>query len=108
MNSGPDTPAELTWRPSGRSDRGMIAPELVEARIRAGIDAVSYVHIKDLTGTQDHFEATVVSGAFEGKTKIEQHQLVYSALGELMAGPVHALALNTYTPDGWASRKDEG
>ncbi len=86
----------------------MIASGVVEARIREGIKGVSHVQIKDLTGTQDHYEATVVSDAFEGKTKIEQHQLVYGALGELMAGPVHALALNTYTPDGWASRNDEG
>lgn len=86
----------------------MIPSGVVEERIRKGIEDVSHVQIKDLTGTQDHYEATVVSAAFEGKTKIEQHQLVYGALGDLMAGPVHALALNTYTPDGWASRNNEG
>jgi stress-induced morphogen len=60
--------------------------------------------LKDLTGTKDHYEALIVSHAFIGKTRIEQHQLVYAALGELMAGPVHALALQTYTPEAWKKK----
>lgn len=60
------------------------------------------VELKDLTGTRDHWEAQVVSQAFAGKTLIEQHQLVYRALGDAMAGPIHALALKTYTPDAWS------
>ncbi len=56
------------------------------------------VEVTDYTGGGDHFEATVVSASFEGKTRVEQHQIVYAALGELMTGPVHALALKTYTP----------
>jgi stress-induced morphogen len=63
-------------------------------------DAV--VELKDLTGTSDHWEARVVSQAFAGKTLIEQHQLVYRALGEAMSGPIHALALKTYTPEAWS------
>ena len=46
-----------------------------------------------------------MSPTFEGKSRIEQHQAVYAALGELMAGPVHALSLATYTPDKWSSRE---
>ena len=80
----------------------MVEPSVVEERIRAGIEGVTHIAIKDLTGTKDHYEATVVSPAFDGRTRVEQHQMVYRALGELMAGPVHALALKTYTPELWA------
>jgi stress-induced morphogen len=84
----------------------MLEAEVLEQRIRDGIGEVSHVVIRDLTGTKDHWEALVVSEAFAGKTPIEQHQMVYAALGELMAGPVHALALKTYSPESWA--KAEG
>jgi stress-induced morphogen len=53
------------------------------------------VEVTDLTGTKDHFEAVVVTRAFDGKTLIEQHRMVYAALGELMGGDIHALALRT-------------
>jgi stress-induced morphogen len=80
----------------------MIEPHIVEERIRQGIPEVQHLRVDDLTGTKDHYEATVVSPAFEGKTRIEQHQMIYQALGELMDGPVHALALKTYTPEAYA------
>jgi stress-induced morphogen len=81
----------------------MVEPSVVEERIRAGLEGVSHVAIRDLTGTKDHYEATIVATAFEGKSRIKQHQLVYGALGELMAGPVHALSLKTFTPEAWAA-----
>ncbi|MGB3049352.1 MAG: BolA/IbaG family iron-sulfur metabolism protein [Polyangiales bacterium] len=84
----------------------MLEAEVLEQRIRDGLGEVSHLVITDLTGTKDHWEALVVSAAFVGKTSIEQHQMVYAALGELMAGPVHALALKTYSPESWA--KAEG
>jgi stress-induced morphogen len=84
----------------------MVAKEVVEQRIREGIPDAEVVEIEDLTGTQDHYRALVVSASFEGKTRIEQHQAVYAALGELMAGPVHALALATHTPAAWANKRD--
>ncbi len=84
----------------------MLEAEVLEQRIREGLGEVSHLVIRDLTGTKDHWEALVVSAAFAGKTPIEQHQMVYAALGELMAGPVHALALKTYSPESWA--KAEG
>jgi acid stress-induced BolA-like protein IbaG/YrbA len=52
-------------------------------------------------GDGDHFEATVVSADFEGKSMVQQHQIVYGALGDLMQGEVHALALRTLTPEQW-------
>ncbi len=49
-----------------------------------------------------HFDARVVSSAFEGKPLVRQHQLVYAALGDHMKGDIHALALKTFTPDKWS------
>jgi len=84
----------------------MVEAENLEERIRQGVNDVSHIVVKDLTGTKDHWEALIASEAFAGKSAIEQHQMVYAALGELMAGPVHALALKTYSPESWA--KQEG
>lgn len=76
----------------------------LEARIRSHLDGVEHVELEDMTGTRDHWQAVVVASAFEGKSRVQQHQLVYKALGELMAGPVHALALQTFTPEAWKAR----
>lgn len=60
------------------------------------------VEIRDMTGTGDHFEAWVISGAFAGKSMVEQHQLVYAPLRDwLKSGELHALALKTFTPEQW-------
>ena len=66
---------------------------------------VTVSEIEDLTGTKDHFQAVVVSSSFEGLNRVRQHQAVYRALGDLMSGPVHALALATYTPEKWAAQQ---
>ena len=55
-----------------------------------------------------HFEALVVSGAFEGKLPLARHRLVYATLGERMGGEIHALALRTLTPAEYAARGAEG
>lgn len=83
----------------------MVEPEILEQRIRAALPDAHHVAIEDLTGTKDHYQAVVVSPSFAGLTRVEQHQAVYRALGELMAGAVHALALQTFTPDNWAKQK---
>lgn len=59
------------------------------------------LELVDLTGTRDHYQARIVSRAFEGKSPIEQHRMVYAALGDAMQGAIHALALKTYTPAAW-------
>ncbi len=82
----------------------MVEPSILEQLIRTKIDGVTHVAIEDLTGTKDHFQAVVVSPAFATLSRVEQHQAVYRALGELMAGPVHALTLQTYTPEKWATQ----
>ncbi len=71
--------------------------EDIEMMIRAAIpDAV--VEIKDLAGDGDHYSATVTSAAFTGKSRVQQHQMVYAALQGNMGGVLHALALTTATP----------
>ncbi len=52
-----------------------------------------------------HFAAIVVSAAFAGKTMVQQHRLVYQALGEKMGGDIHALSIQTYTPEQWEEKK---
>jgi stress-induced morphogen len=70
----------------------------IERLIKAGIpDAV--VTIRDLAGDGDHYAATVVSASFKGKSRVQQHQLVYEALKREMGGALHALALQTSTPE---------
>jgi len=56
------------------------------------------VQITDLTGTRDHYQVNIVAEAFRGQSRMQQHKLVYSALGELMRGPIHALSLKTSAP----------
>ncbi len=53
------------------------------------------IEIKDLAGDGDHYSATIVSSAFAGKSKVQQHQMVYAALKGNMGGALHALALTT-------------
>jgi acid stress-induced BolA-like protein IbaG/YrbA len=79
----------------------MISLKQVETMIQAQLPDATVI-VRDLTGGGDHLEAIVVSSEFEGKTKVKQHQLVYSALQEAMASEaIHALALKTYTPQSW-------
>jgi stress-induced morphogen len=56
------------------------------------------ITIEDLRGDGDHYACTVVSSAFAGKTRVQQHQMVYQALGGRMGGELHALALQTSAP----------
>jgi stress-induced morphogen len=56
------------------------------------------VHIEDLAGDGNHYAATVISEAFRGKSRVQQHQMVYDALKGNMGGVLHALALKTATP----------
>ena len=57
------------------------------------------VELTDLTGTEDHWKATIISTAFAGKSLIDRHRLVTSALVEEMKGAIHALTLDVKTPD---------
>lgn len=57
------------------------------------------ITIKDLAGDGDHYAAQVISEAFRGKTRVQQHQMIYDALRGSMGGALHALALQTAAPD---------
>ncbi len=70
----------------------------IEALIKAKLPDAQ-VTIRDLAGDGDHYAAVIVSEAFRGKTKVQQHQLVYDALQGRMGGALHALALQTSAPD---------
>ncbi len=65
-------------------------------------DNLACDHIKVLGDDGTHFEAVIVSAAFEGKNMIQQHQLVYAALGDRMRAEIHALSMRTLTPAQWA------
>jgi stress-induced morphogen len=73
-------------------------PEEIERLIKAALPDAK-VAIEDLAGDGDHYAATVVSEAFRGKTRVQQHQMVYAALQGNMGGLLHALALQTKVPD---------
>jgi len=75
-----------------------MAPEEIEAKIVAALPDAQ-VELKDLTGTRDHWEARIISTAFEGKSPIQRHRIVMGALAEEMKGPIHALTLKTLTPE---------
>ena len=75
-----------------------MSPDEIVARIRVALpDAV--VELEDLTGTADHWKASIVSAGFEGKSLIQRHRLVMAALAEEMKGPIHALTLDVKTPN---------
>ena len=77
----------------------MVQPDAVAAAIRQALPDAK-VDIEDLTGGGDHLQVTVVSSGFSGLSRIKQHQLVYRALHDQLASEaIHALALNTSTPD---------
>ena len=69
----------------------------IENLIKASIPDAQ-VSIQDLAGDGDHYAATIVSAAFVGKSRIQQHQMVYDALDGRMGGVLHALKLSTATP----------
>lgn len=70
----------------------------IEKLIKTGIPDAT-VTIRDLAGDGDHYAAEVVSESFRGKSRVQQHQMVYNALEGNMGGVLHALALQTSVPD---------
>jgi acid stress-induced BolA-like protein IbaG/YrbA len=78
----------------------MTDPEQIKTWIETGM-ACEHV---DVQGDGHHFEAVIVSPAFRGKSRVQQHQVVYGALGERMRAEIHALSMQTYTPEDWAAK----
>lgn len=74
-----------------------MAASEIEALIRAALPDAT-VTVEDLAGDGDHYAATVISEVFRGKSRVQQHQIVYAALRGRMGGALHALALQTAPP----------
>ncbi len=79
----------------------MVSPQDIERWIAAALSCEEL----EVKGDGHHFEAVIVSGEFRGKNMVQQHQLVYKALGERMREEIHALSMKTYTPEDWANRQ---
>jgi acid stress-induced BolA-like protein IbaG/YrbA len=75
----------------------MVTPESVKSGIEAGLVCE---HV-EVVGDGQHFQALVVSAEFTGRSRIQRHQLVYAALGERMREEIHALSMQTLTPEEW-------
>ncbi len=69
----------------------------IESMIKTALPDAT-VEIRDLAGDGDHYAATVISESFRGKSRVQQHQIVYAALKGQMGGVLHALALQTGVP----------
>ena len=77
----------------------MFSADEIKRLISEGLDC-NFIAIEGDDGV--HFSGVVVSSSFEGKTRVRQHQAVYATLGTLMGNEIHALQLQTYTPEQWA------
>ncbi len=75
-------------------------PEELKQIIAGGLP---HTHL-EVDGDGRHFEAVIVSEAFRGLGKVQQHQMVYRVLGDRMREEVHALSLKTFTPEEWVDR----
>lgn len=73
-------------------------PTDIEARIKAALPDAE-VTLEDMTGTKDHWRARIVSSAFAGKSLVQRHRLINAALAEELKGPIHALTMDTLTPE---------
>lgn len=77
-------------------------PEEIKQLIQDGLPDSTV----EVDGDGTHFSAVVVSAEFAGKTSVQRHQRVYQTLGDRMGGEIHALSLQTYTPDEWEKKRD--
>jgi len=77
----------------------MVTPDSVRAGIEAGL---ACEHL-EVMGDGQHFQALIVSAAFDGQSRVQRHQLVYAALGSRMREEIHALSMRTLTPQEWKS-----
>ena len=82
----------------------MVTPEHIKNWIEQGIPDCEV----EIEGDGQHFYAVIVSPSFGGKNRVQQHQLVYQALGDRMKEEIHALSMQTMTPDEYAERQQQG
>lgn len=83
---------------------------MTPAQLKARLETLApgtQAQVTDLTGTQDHYQALIVSPAFGGKMMIEQHRMVFKVVqAEVDSGEVHALTLKTYSPEQYEKVKN--
>ncbi|MEM1111150.1 MAG: BolA/IbaG family iron-sulfur metabolism protein [Pseudomonadota bacterium] len=90
----------------------MSVQQSIESKLIAGfepghLEVSNESHMHSVpANSETHFRVVLVTAAFEGKRKVARHQQVYAALADELAGPVHALALHTYSPDEWQARDE--
>lgn len=85
-----------------------MSPAEIQAILETALPG-STIRVDDLTGGGDHFQVWIISPAFEGKSLVDQHQMVYGALREALGSDrIHALALKTYTPGQWERYNSQG
>lgn len=88
----------------------MTVASTIEQKIRDGLpvehlEVINESHMHNVpANSETHFKVIVVSGAFDGQMPVRRHKQIYALLDEEMAGPVHALALHTFTPQEWQDR----
>lgn len=81
--------------------------DAIKARIQT-LAPNTQVELVDLTGTNDHWQALIVSPAFEGRSLIQQHRMVFDLFKtEVESNDVHALSLKTFTPEQWAQKNHQ-
>ena len=97
----------IPWHIDNKVWHEMVVQKDIEARlddrltpIQLDVSNESFMHNVP-AGSETHFKVTAVSLEFSGLRKVRRHQLVYEVLSDLLAGPVHALALHLFTPDEW-------
>jgi stress-induced morphogen len=79
----------------------MMNPDEIRSTLEEALPG-STIRVDDLTGGGDHFQVWIVSQSFQGKSLLDQHQMVYGILREALGSErIHALALKTYTPEQW-------
>lgn len=79
----------------------MVMPQDIKVWIEQGLEGARV----EIDGDGRHFNAIIVSPAFEGKNSVQQHQLVYSVLGDKMKSEIHALSMRTLTPEEWENQQ---
>jgi stress-induced morphogen len=84
----------------------MPSPEDIKTRIEASIPGAE-AEVEDYTGGGDHFRATVTAAAFAGRSRIQQHRLVYEVFGDEIGGAIHALSLKTLLPQDLSAETQE-
>jgi acid stress-induced BolA-like protein IbaG/YrbA len=82
----------------------MLSSAQIETYIAQGL---SCEHVAVMGDDGQHFEAVVVSQEFAGKSMVQQHQMVYKALGDRMRAEIHALSMRTFTPEQWKMQRNQ-